>query len=329
MKKSLIALAVLAASGVAMAQSSVTLYGVADLGLVKSNGISAQMSGNGTMNNGNSRLGVRGVEDLGGGLKASFNFEQGINAESGRTDQTCAFSDTPCGTAINPAVSNATFQRAAWLGLSGNFGSVRLGRSLTPSYYGMAAWELTGAANYSAVANQFGFVAAGSRNDSQFAYTTPSFGGFSATVGYIMKPDNGGNAKYDLNVIYANGPIAAALSYNKVKDFKGNASLGGSYDFGVAKIAASWQDGYKGGRGIEGQQKQSGFTIGGTVPIGAFSVTLDVARDTKAKDTDVLVEGKYALSKRTFAYAAYYKDGEKKLTTGAKNHLGLGIRHNF
>ena len=318
MKKSLIALAVLAASGVAMAQSSVTLYGVADLGLVKSNGISAQMSGNGTMNNGNSRLGVRGVEDLGGGLKASFNFEQGINAESGKTDAN-------------------TFHRAAWLGLSGNFGSVRLGRSLTPSYYGMAAWELTGAANYSAVANQFGFVAAGSRNDSQFAYTTPNFGGFSATLGYIMKPDNSGiaggaaegNAKYDLNVIYANGPIAAALSYNKTKDFKGNASLGGSYDFGVAKIAASWQDGYKGGRGIEGQQKQSGFTIGGTVPIGAFSVTLDVARDTKAKDTDVVVEGKYALSKRTFAYAAYYKDGEKKLTTGAKNHLGLGIRHNF
>jgi predicted porin len=310
MKKSLIALAVLAASGVAMAQSSVTLYGVADLGLVKSNGISAQMTGNGTMNNGNSRLGVRGVEDLGGGLKASFNFEQGINAESGKTDAN-------------------TFQRAAWLGLSGNFGSVRLGRSLTPSYYGMAAWELTGAANYSAAANQFGFVAAGSRNDSQFAYTTPSFGGFSATVGYIMKPDNGGNAKYDLNVIYANGPIAAALSYNKVKDFKGNASLGGSYDFGVAKIAASWQDGYKGGKGIAGDQKQSGFTIGGTVPVGAFSVTLDIARDTKAKDTDVLVEGKYALSKRTFAYAAYYKDGEKKLSTGAKNHLGLGIRHNF
>ena len=73
MKKSLIALAVLAASGAAMAQSSVTMYGVADLSLAKANGVSAQMSGNGVMNNGNSRLGVRGVEDLGGGLKASFN----------------------------------------------------------------------------------------------------------------------------------------------------------------------------------------------------------------------------------------------------------------
>ena len=81
MKKSLIALAVLAASGAAMAQSSVTMYGVADLSLAKANGVSAQMSGNGVMNNGNSRLGVRGVEDLGGGLKASFNFTVFDHAE--------------------------------------------------------------------------------------------------------------------------------------------------------------------------------------------------------------------------------------------------------
>lgn len=321
MKKSLIALAVLAASGAAMAQSSVNLYGVVDLGLVKSNGISAQMSGSGLMNNGNSRIGLRGVEDLGGGLKASFNLEQGINAETGAT------------------VNGTTWGRAANLQLSGGFGSVLLGRALTPSYLGLAAWELTGAANYSAVANQFGFVAAGARNDSQFAYTTPNFGGVTATLGAVLKPDTptavGDNAKYDLNVIYANGPIAAALSYNKVQQHKSNMALGGSYDLGVAKIAASYQDGYAGGVAPSNTTalKQRGFTIGATVPVGAFSVTLDIARDTKAKDTDVLVEGKYALSKRTFAYAAYYNDGKQDgaavYKTGAKNHLGLGIRHNF
>ncbi|MBX9937400.1 MAG: porin [Burkholderiaceae bacterium] len=323
MKKSLIALAVLAASGAAMAQSSVNLYGVADLGLVKSNGISTQMSGSGTMNNGNSRIGLRGVEDLGGGLKASFNFEQGINAETGAT------------------VNGTPWGRAAFLELSGGFGGVRLGRALTPSYLGLAAWELTGAANYSAVANQFGFVAAGARNDSQIAYTTPNFGGVTATLGVVLKPDTpdavGDNAKYDLNVIYANGPIAAALSYNKVQQHKANMALGGSYDLGVAKIAASFQDGYKGGVAPSNTtaMKQRGFTLGATVPVGAFSVTLDIARDTKAKDTDVLVEGKYALSKRTFAYAAFYKDGDNNgaaaggYNTGAKNHLGLGIRHNF
>ena len=309
MKKSLIALAVLAASGVAMAQSSVTLYGVADLGLVKSNGVSAQMTGNGVMNNGSSRLGVRGVEDLGGGLKASFNFEQGINGESGATDA-------------------ATFQRAANMALSGGFGRFQMGRTLNPSFFGVAAWELTGTANYSAVGNQFGYTGQGPRTNSLFQYTTPNMGGFSGTLGYIMKPDNGGNAKYDLNAIYGNGPLVVALSYNKTNTMKGNMALGASYDFGMAKVAGSIQN--NGG-------PSKGFTIGATVPVGAFALTLDIAREngTGMKNTDFLLEAKYALSKRTFAYAAYYKDGDNNgalpggYNTGAKNHIGLGVRHNF
>ena len=309
MKKSLIALAVLAASGVAMAQSSVTMYGVADVGLVKSSGVSAQMTGNGLMNNGSSRLGVRGVEDLGGGLKASFNFEQGINGESGATDA-------------------ATFQRAANLALSGGFGRFQMGRTLNPSFFGVAAWELTGAANYSVVGTQFAWTGQGPRTNSLFQYTTPNMGGFSGTLGYIMKPDNGGNAKYDLNAIYANGPLAVALSYNKTNTLKGNMALGASYDFGMAKVAGSIQN--NGG-------PSKGFTIGATVPVGAFALTLDIAREngTGMKNTDFLVEAKYALSKRTFAYAAYYKDGDNNgalpggYNTGAKNHLGLGVRHNF
>jgi predicted porin len=309
MKKSLIALAVLAASGAAMAQSSVTLYGVADLGLVKSNGVSAQMSGNGIMNNGSSRLGVRGVEDLGGGLKAAFNFEQGINAESGATDA-------------------VTFQRAANLSLSGGFGRVLMGRTLTPSFFGIAAWELTGTANYSAVANQFGFAGGPSRNSSVLQYTTPALGGFSGTVGYIMKPDNGGNAKYDLNGIYKQGPLAVALSYHKTNTQKGNSALGVNYDFGAFKVAGSIQN-------PAGASK--GFTIGGTVPVGPVALTLDIARENGSgmKNTDFLVEAKYALSKRTFTYAAYYSDGDSNgalaggYKTGAKNHLAVGVRHNF
>ena len=309
MKKSLIALAVLAASGVAMAQSSVTMYGVADLSLAKSNGTSAQMSGNGVLNNGNSRLGVRGVEDLGGGLKASFNFEQGINAESGATDA-------------------VTWQRAAWLALSGGFGKFQMGRTLTPSFWGVAAWELTGTANYSAVANQFGFAGGPSRNNSVFMYTTPNMGGFSGTLGYIAKPDNGGNAKVDMNLTYANGPLAVALSYNKVNSQPKGLALGAAYDFGMFKLAGSLQD-------APGASK--GFTLGGTVPVGPVALTLDIAREngTGMKNTDILVEAKYALSKRTFTYAVFYKDGDANgaaaggYNTGAKNHFGLGIRHNF
>ncbi|MCZ2407807.1 MAG: porin [Burkholderiales bacterium] len=307
MKKSLIALAALAASGVAMAQSSVTLYGVADLSLAKSNGVSAQMSGNGVLNNGNSRLGVRGVEDLGGGLKASFNFEQGINAENGETDAN-------------------TFQRNAWMALQGNFGRFQFGRTLTPSFFGMASWELTGAANYSAAGTQFGWNNS-LRDNSVFQYTFAA-NGFSGTLGYIAKPDNGGNSKYDLNAIYAQGPLAVGLSYNKTQNLQGNTSLGAKYDFGSFVLAGSLQN-------QAGPSK--GFTIGGTVPLGAFAVTLDIAREngTGMKNTDILLEGKYALSKRTFAYAVYYKDGDANgalpggFATGAKNHFGVGLRHNF
>jgi predicted porin len=109
---------------------------------------------------------------------------------------------------------------------------------------------------------------------------------------------------------------------------KGNMALGASYDFGMAKVAGSIQN--NGG-------PSKGFSIGASVPLGAFAVTLDIAREngTGMKNTDFVLEGKYALSKRTFAYAAYYKDGDANgaaaggFATGAKNHLGLGVRHNF
>jgi len=270
------------------------------------------------MNNGTSRLGVSGVEDLGGGLKASFNFEHGLNMENGAGNLS----------------GGQMWSRAAWLALQGGFGRFQMGRTLNPSFYGVAAWELTGTANYSAVGTQFNYTGQGPRTNSVFQYTTPNLSGFSATLGYVMKPDNmigldpEGNAKYDLNAIYRNGPLVAALSYNKTTDLKGNMALGASYDFGMAKVAGSIQD--NGG-------PSKGFTIGATVPVGAFALTLDIARENGdgMKNTDFLLEAKYALSKRTFAYAAYYKDGDANgalvggYNSGAKNHLGLGLRHNF
>ena len=201
MKKSLIALAVLGASGVAMAQSSVTLYGVADAGVGKIEaGAPAgndatdktQFISGSLMNNGNSRIGVRGVEDLGGGLMAGFNFESGLALDDG----------------ANLGSGGGFWGRAANLWLGGNWGTFKMGRSLTPSYYGAAVWELTGTANYSVVGSTFGF-ANSLRNNSQFSYKTPDFGGFSADLGYIHKADNADRDKVDLNVIYANGPIPA------------------------------------------------------------------------------------------------------------------------
>lgn len=303
MKKTLIALAAVAATSAAFAQSSVTLYGVADAAIVKSTGKSTAFASAAGMNNGTSRWGVRGTEDLGGGMKAGFNFEQGLSLADGSLSQAGA----------------GAFGRAAYMTLGGGFGEVRLGRTLNPSFFAAAAWELTGTANYSAAVGQFGAVLGGIRNSSQIAYTTPNMGGFSATLGTILKENNGGSGKVDLNAIYRGGPLVVALGYNKIEGAEKNLHVGANYDFGAFKVAGSIVD-------PAGDSK--GFTIGGTTMMGPVGLTLDIARDTEFKDTNVLVEGKYALSKRTFAYAAFLRDGKGKTATNV-NNLGLGIRHNF
>ena len=312
MKKTLIALAVLAASTASMAQ--VTLYGVADLSLSATDapGVrsDASMSGNGLLNDGNSRWGMRVVEDLGSGLKLTAQFEQNINYETGATQ-------TDSG-------------RYAYVALDGGFGRVKAGRTLTPSFFGVATWELTGAANFTAVGNQFGFAGAGSRNSSEFSYTTPKLGGLSATVGYVTELDLGVGPKQDVskvdaNVIYAAGPLAAALSYNKLSNASdGNYALGVNYNFGAFIVAASFQD-------PAGQSQ--GFSLGASLPMGPWKFTVDVAQDTGFDDTNFLAYAGYSLSKRTTVYGAYYDDGKSgttvKKTAVASKTYGIGVRHNF
>ena len=313
MKKSLLALAVLAASGAAMAQSSVTLYGVADLSLAKTNAPVAgnaertafQVSGSSYMNNGTSRLGVRGVEDLGGGLKASFNFEHGLNMENGAGNLS----------------GGQLFSRAANMSLMGGFGEIRAGRSLTTSFFSVASWELTGTANYSALGKTYRYAGIGSRANSAFAYITPNFGGFTAAAAYVSKHDVGANV-WDLGLMYNNGPIAAGLSANKVSGGKTNYQLGGKYSFGNFALAASYNQ-----ASDAGGLRRRGASIGGSATFGATSIALDLTRDTKnewtgKKYTNGVLEAKYALSKRTFVYGAFLRyDGD--------NNYGVGVRHNF
>ena len=316
MKKSLIALAVLGFAGAAMAQSSVTLYGVADAGIGKieaGSGAGGNDASDKTefisgslMNNGISRIGVRGVEDLGGGLKAGFNFESGLDLDNGN----------------NLGSGGGFWGRAANLWLGGGWGTVKLGRTLNPSFYGTVAWELTGSATYSVVTNTYNFAGSGARNNSQFSYKTPNMGGFSAELGYILKPDNGDRAKWDVNAIYANGPIGVGLLANKVKSGKTNYALGGKYNFGNFALAGSYTTAHN-----AANAKRRGYSLGGTATFGAASLTLDLTRDTKNewtgdKYTNGLVEAKYALSKRTFVYGAF-------LRLDDTNNYGIGVRHNF
>ena len=313
MKKSLIALAVLGLSGAAFAQSSVTLYGVADAGVGKIEAGSptgndasdkTEFISGSLMNNGTSRLGVRGVEDLGGGLKAGFQFESQIDLDSG-------------------AAASSFWARQANLWLAGNWGTVKLGRQFTPSYLTTATYELTGTANYSVLANTYNYAGMGSRANSAFAYVTPSFGGFTAALAYVTKTDLGlSKAAWDLGMMYNNGPIAAGVSVNKAGTSKTNYQAGAKYSFGNFALAGSYTQASNQAKAV-----RRGFGLGASAGFGAFTVTLDLTRDTKnewtaKKYTNGVVEAKYALSKRTFVYGAYLRlDGD--------NNYGIGVRHNF
>jgi predicted porin len=328
MKKTLVALAVLAASGAALAQSSVTLYGTADAGVGKYHKDKVRMATNTFVNTSESFLGFRGTEDLGGGLKAGFQFEQGINLRDGSTD-----------VASNRTVKT-TYQRAANLWLGGNWGTLRLGRAYAPSRNAVAAWDLAGwDINSNVVTSLFGGTA---RNSSQISYKTPDFGGFAAELGYIFKPDNNDRSKVDLGLTYVNGPLSAGVAYSKEKNLKASYSVGAQYRFGMFALAAGYLQGANGayeddttGVVIPGAvARVRGFTLGGKVNFGAASLRVDVARDTKVdydlngvnykgkKRTNGLVEGRYAFSKRTFVYANYvrYDSG---------NNYGVGMRHDF
>jgi predicted porin len=309
MKKSLIALAVLGAvAGAASAQSNVTIYGVADVAFQKPDGVSGNMSSSGALNNGTSRLGFRGTEDLGGGLKASFNFETGVNLEQGNTIQS----------------GGGFWGRQANMALSGNWGTLSLGRMLTTGFFAEAAWELTGTANYSVLYTQFGANGGGVRNNSEIRYTTPNFNGFTAALGYVTSTDNAtADAEIGLNAIYRGGPIAAGLGYTRLGATQPNGgdadySLGGSYDFGAFKVAAAYLD--------QDSTNVKGYMLGAGTTLGPVSLVLDAARQTTsgAENTDYLLEAKYSLSKRTTVYGAYVREG-----LGDTNNYSVGVRHNF
>ena len=331
MKKTLIALAVLAASTASMAQ--VTLYGVADVAVGASDKTNAasgsnyglattqfQALANGSLTNGNSRFGLKGSEDLGGGLKANFNFESSVNIATG----------------ANQGSGNLLFSRAAWVELAGGFGSLKAGRQLNPTFLSIANWEVTGTANYSVTMNQFGgAVSGGVRDNAMVTYSTPKMGGFGLSVGSVLQGQAlfgtvaDPKGKYDIAATYGAGPIAASLAYNKVDAGQEATTLGGAYNFGMVTVAASWNQ-VKNGAGVA---QTEGYTLGASLPMGPWTFTVDMAQDTISRtanstDTDFLLEAKYALSKRTFVYGAYINDGKGK-TAQDNSAYALGLRHNF
>jgi predicted porin len=348
MKKSLIALAVLAASGAAMAQSSVTLFGIVDATYAYGSGSVADRSRLTNSGYNGSRLGFRGVEDLGGGMSASFWLEAGLNNDDGTGGVTNTNNQAATSTG-----GGLVFNRRSTVSLNGGFGEIRLGRDYTPQFWNLTVFDPYGTNGVGTTQTLNSSLGGPTivRASNAIGYFLPgNLGGFYGQVQYYMGENlnNAANEKdgngLAMRAGYANGPINAAIAFAETKYLTGNIktwNLGGQYDLGMAKIMGHYSEDK-----ISGGNDGKGFLIGGLIPVGAGEIRLAYSTykiTTSAADprTDKLALGYvHNLSKRTALYATYAhvnnKNGAAKSLNGSvtgvnenSNGYDFGIRHSF
>lgn len=323
MKKSLLAMAVLAvAAGAAQAQSSVELYGVMDVHFgSKKAGVGAKSLTK--LDDGGispSRWGLRGTEDLGGGLKAKFVLEQGFNADTG-----------------TQAVAGTAFSRQAYVALAGGFGEVQLGNAYS------AYDDVNGAVTpmfdsiFSVENNIFASTGYNSRPKNNIKYISPDFGGLVASFSFSL--DEALATKKDvtsLSLAYTGGPLFVGFGYQTEGDAVGTddrkyTRLNAAYDFGSFKLVGIY------GRESLAAERTTDWSFGADVPMGAFTLSAGYgqSKDNVAagseKRTGFTVGGSYAMSKRTSIYGGVTSYNGK--TLGVKTTDGrivaVGIRHAF
>jgi len=227
MKKSLIALAVLTASGISFAQSSVTMFGVVDAAYAKGTGSLTDKTQLKNSGHNSSRFGVRGTEDLGGGLKASFWLEAGVNNDDGsgsgtsNNNQGAAAFDAVTGknATVESRNQGLTFNRRSTVSLEGSFGEVRLGRDYTPQFWTETAFDPFGT---NGVGTNIAFNKGGTtgvRASNSIGYLSPSFNGVKVWaqtyMGENASTDGAGGgvsqAQWTCVVSHADGIAVASL----------------------------------------------------------------------------------------------------------------------
>lgn len=323
--------------GPALAQSTVSLFGTVDLNLTFAK--SGERSVRAMDQGGNvlpSRLGFRGTEDLGGGLAASFWLEAATLPDTGE-------------------FQGVGWQRRSTVSLSHNsFGELRLGRDYTPSFWNVSQFSPFGTVGVGGSSNivegwPFGLGGAKTlvRANNSVGYFLPrNLGGFYGQV-MVAMPEGQEGMKYSgARLGYASGPLDIAASYGQTpvegRRYR-NASLGGSYDFGVVKLYANYL------RQKNAPESQTHAMLGLSVPVGAGVIKASVARANRsgpgvdADDaTQVALGYVHWLSKRTAVYgtwsvvrnkgnAAYVVTDALSDPQAGANSRGLqfGISHNF
>lgn len=324
MKKTLLALAVFGVvSGAAYAQSSTDIYGIVNIGLTYSKSDVARTR-LGVDSGGwyGSRLGFRGTENLGNGLSAIYQLESGFSPDTGALGQ-----------------GGRLFGRQSWVGLKGDFGTLRFGRSWTPTYSLLTdvidPFEdgLTGAAG--AYFGRNIFTAIDIRMQNAVFYTK-SIGGLKADLAYSMGEVAGStsaNAQISTAFTYTAGALKAVLGYQDINDVAGTGSakltfVGGSYDFGAAKLHFGVDQQKTDAAGVTTVDANA-MLLGATIPLGAGRILASYNRrnDHTLANVDMkqlAIAYAYDLSKRTSLFTSC-----AHASLADANRCDVGIRHKF
>jgi len=369
MQKKLIALAVASVvSAPVFAQSQVTIYGVVDVGIESAKysdaagNLTRMFSGGNTTN----RIGFKGTEDLGNGMKANFVLEGQPSPDVGTH-------------------AAAFWHRTSTVGLSGGWGSVNFGSQYTPWFSARAANDIfytAGAgSNYnfegfqtrmsnsvrfdSANYNGFSFAVMYGFGETGTTTATTSIFGFKPGAGFTTATYNGQegttaatkNVGKDvgLNAVYANGPLAVRYGYDRQQEFfidgtgeKSNLtinSLNGSYDFKVVKLVAGWTKNQLSNDNLD----YRAWYIGGVMPVFGkdlikleYTKGLNKTTGASSADANLIAIGyEHLMSKRTTLYATYAKlkndtnspmtllGGDAVLAGFDPSSFQMGLKHSF
>lgn len=356
MKKKILALAVLgAAAGMAQAQSNVQIYGTVDTGYVKESGSDVRMGENAT-----NLIGFRGYEDLGGGLKATFELEKQFTLYDGNT------MGTYMGDRLKGQES-ADWLGAANIGLEGDWGKVRFGRVSEISYEYF--WTLDPFEQGTTGASLALYNKTHSEQLSNTArYDSPEWNGLGFSASFTLSDDQRSrdsdeqvsNVGFGGGIHYDNGPLVLMVNYNRLADSNDSWvwNIGGGYQFGPARVTVGYQSSK-----FKDQQNsavsltepdffqkmdQEEWMIGLTYDIGPGQLkfaynraSVDNWKEGKDGDTDKFALGyTYNLSKRTSIYGAVsYTDSDNAQVGSIYNNNGtersevygiqVGMTHNF
>lgn len=290
---------------------------------------------------------MNGTEDLGNGLKLGFALGAFFRADTGTPGRTDA---------------DNFFARDANVSLSGNFGTLKLGRSMAPNFLPTILFNPFGdsfTVSPLVLHANMSFVPAGNSTvvdtgwSNQITYSTPVFAGLKANLHYQFGEQAGKTSANNVgaNLMYNNGPLALTAFYEQA-DILGTPSnptytngnqnenwmLGGAYDFGVAKLYATYGESEKEVASVQSFDQKT-FSLGldvpltksGTLKLAAAQSEREYSTQADNKRTTVTFGYDHFLSKRTDVYTAVMYD--KLSFDGAKNESGtsavVGIRHRF